>query len=335
MDFAQIRYIITTRPGVIYGRFKEYLALTRLTEYCLPKMSFLDIKSLARMHGVGLSDETARKVHAISEGNPLYLSEILSLIRKDPKCDLEGLPGSVTAFFKRDLIRRYDASENEILRDALAVMTVLTSAPTAWQLGEVCGHTKREMKKKVLYRLSSYIMLSGEDTYSFFHQKFVESLRYGQDPILEEEDILSAHRKVIDWCEPLEKWEESDPRCVYGLDNLPHHYWQLGQKDRHNGFKGFRGLLGRNNLRCEIACRIFLRNMISERSPQALMQDEPFFKCFKKLFLESNDAGRHALLRLNSDLGGFGLVPWTRASFGTVSSPIIHLVAIGMRRFFG
>ncbi|HQN20316.1 MAG TPA: tetratricopeptide repeat protein, partial [Syntrophobacteraceae bacterium] len=81
---------------------------------------------------------------------------------------------------------------------------------------------------------------------------------------------------------------------------------EVGEKDHRDAFSGFLNLLGRNNLRCEIACRVFLRDWIRQRSPKDLLEDGVFLKRMEDLFVEGNDAARYALLRLQGDLTGYG-----------------------------
>jgi len=140
-------------------------------------------------------------------------------------------------------------------------------------------------------------------TYSFFHKKFAESLTETENPVIDQQDLFAAHQRVIGWCEPLETLQEGAQRFQYAFQNLPYHYWSIGASD---GFSGFINLLGRGNMNCEIACRSFLRGMITLRSQKELLHDKIFRSRVKNFFLYGNAFARHCLFRMSEDLSGFG-----------------------------
>ena len=312
-ELDNIRFIISSRPGHMYQAFTTYLGLNTPREFTLRRMDRFELKEIAILYEMSLSVEELEKIFCVSLGNPLYLSFILKRMKYEGIHDLSKLPDNILAFFKKELVEKYGIREDDLLRDVLATRMVLKKPPTALDLAEIFGlRSSKEIKNRVLNRIASYLIESGQRTYSFFHLRFEESLFYGSDSILDEEDSIAAHRRVIDWCEPLEQWKEGDPRLDYGFEFLPYHYWELGEKDRRDGFSGFLKLLGRNNLRCEIACRIFLRDMVRKRPLGELLKDETFLIKFEDLFIAGNDAARYGLLRFDGNLSGYGYVEFRK-----------------------
>lgn len=302
-DFNHIFFLITTRQGNVFENFKLRMKDNIPEEFNLGHMTSPQIGELAVLHGIILKEKDIERIISVSDGNPLYLSVIFQQMRKDEDYNISLLPKDIMNFFKSDLINKYDIENNDLLKNLLAVMLVLKVPFSDYEFSQIFGITAKEIRSRALNHIACYLSRSQQRSYSFFHLKFAESLTDGENPIIDYDDIKSAHRKVIQWCEPFEKLDDSDSRFRYGIKHLPHHYWHLGEIDN---FSGFLELLGRGNLQCEIACRSFLREMVTARSERDILVDYTFRKRFIKLFLYGNNFARYGLLNLSDDLSGFG-----------------------------
>lgn len=308
--FDQIKFFITSRQGLVINAFVDHLASAgRKTEaYELAPMNSDEILSLCRLNGIDSSSKTIAGLLSATEGNPLYLKSLLTRIRLEPGFNLNHLPSEVVDFFRVDLKRRFQIDQDELLRNLLALFLVLKEGPNATQLAGILKTGRREILKK-LYQLSGYLTFDPvSETYTPFHLKFCESLTWGNDPILYPEDLIEAHRKVAAWCEPMEEFQYSETperrgsRAYYALNYLARHYWAIGPDEN---YQGFLNLLARNNVTCELACRMFLKDLIASQANGQLMDDPEFQRLFKNLFWKGNDAARHAILRLNGDIEGY------------------------------
>jgi hypothetical protein len=308
--FDHFQFFITSRPGDVFKSFLEHLAVggQKPQEFDLTPMDSDEIVSLCRLNGLDPSKNTIKGLICATDGNPLYLRALLSRIQQDPELDLNHLPSEVVDFFRGDLKRRFRIEQDDFLKKLLSLFLVLRERPNASQLADILKIGRREMVKR-LYQLSGYLVFDSiSETYAPFHIKFSESLTWGIDPILYPEDIIDAHRAVIAWCEPIEDFHYSEigekpgTRSYYALNYLCFHYWTIGIEE---SYQGFMGLLGRNNVTCEIACRIFLKDLVASQKDGRLLDDSDFRITFKNMFWNGNDAARHALLRFSTDIIGY------------------------------
>ena len=303
-DFNHIHFLVTTRVGDVYDQFMHYVGVNLTDEFDIGHFGRSELNELCALYDINLSHEDSERLLSVSGGNPLYLSVIIKEIIKDKTFDIGSLPRNIVYFFRSDLINKYNIETDTLLREFLAVMLILREQLSDVALSQILGlSTVKEFRKKILTRISSYLSCSKEMTYSLFHKKFAESLTETENPVIDQQDLFAAHQRVIVWCEPLEILQEGAQRFQYAFQYLPYHYWSIGTYD---GFSGFINLLGRGNMTCEIACRSFLRGMITLRSQEELLADKIFRSRLENLFLDGNVFARDCLFRLSDDLSGFG-----------------------------
>ncbi len=317
-DFLHIHFIVTTRLGDVYDQFKYHMGVNLTDEFDIGHFGSSEISELCVLYGINLSHGDRERLLSVSGGNPLYLSVIFKEIMKDKTFDIGSLPRNIVYFFRSDLINKHNIEADTLLREFLAVMLILREQLSDVALSQILGlSTVKEFRKKILTRISSYLSCSTEMTYSFFHKKFAESLTETENPVIDQQDLFAAHQKVIGWCEPLETLPEEGKRFQYAFQYLPYHYWSIGASD---GFSGFINLLGRGNMNCEIACRSFLREMITLRAQEELFYDNIFKNKVARFFLDGNAFARHCLFRMSDDLSGFGYEQFKRELWTEVIS---------------
>ncbi len=262
-----------------------------------------------------------------SEGNFLYVTELLKRLQENKDYDLSELPSTVIGFFRKELTEKFRIKDNDLLRQILALIKVFKIHPSDQHFIQLIGREKEKEIKTLLEQISCYLNVFpfaenreqkqypklSHKIYSFFHFQFEESLtHFGYNEkgfyeyeLISKEDIQNAHQLIIEWCDGekcrFETLDENDPRFQYGFDYLPYHYWEKGEYDN---FEGFLEFLGRGKVKCEIACRKYLREKYLFHYGKDPMQEDIIKSKFKMMFKNGNDAAKHALIRFDGDITG-------------------------------
>ena len=191
--------------------------------YDLEPLTKDEIKKLLLRTSLDVSDNVVDNVQRISAGNPLYLRLLIEESRWE--VDIQKLPSGVENLFEQILSRIKKNRQSDDLIAVLSILTVAKRGLTIKELSSILGFKKR-FTKSLIEMLESFIIdRNGE--LSIFHLKFEEYLLSEE---LEEDEIIDAHKSLIDYCLP---WE--DKSLSYGYDFLVDHF--IAIKDYDSLFK--------------------------------------------------------------------------------------------------
>jgi class 3 adenylate cyclase/tetratricopeptide (TPR) repeat protein len=233
VDGASILILCSARPELvdIHG---EWLAAASVERIDLAPLGAADVEAMIDrlLAGVTLSAETRDKVVAAAEGNPLYIEQIVSLLReRDPGGDVI-VPPTIAAL----LAARLDGlsrQERAVVDPAAVIGLVFSSAAIAHLVPdqiryEVDGHLAALDRKQFVHPMTTDI----DDVTFRFHHILVRDAAYQS---LLKRARATLHERFVEWAEPVnrERGRETEFEEILGyhLEQAVRYRSELGPLD--------------------------------------------------------------------------------------------------------
>ena len=230
---ASILILCSARPELvdIHG---DWLAAASVERIDLAPLGAADVEAMIDrlLAGVSLSAETRDKVVAAAEGNPLYIEQIVSLLReRDPGGDVV-VPPTISAL----LAARLDGlsrQERAVVDPAAVIGLVFSSAAIAHLVPdqiryEVDGHLAALDRKQFVHPLTT----EADDVAFRFHHILVRDAAYQS---LLKRARATLHERFVDWAEPVnrERGRETEFEEILGyhLEQAVRYRSELGPLD--------------------------------------------------------------------------------------------------------
>jgi len=228
-----ILILCSARPELVdvHG---EWLATAAVERVDLAPLGAADVEAMIDrlLAGVALSAETREKVVAAAEGNPLYIEQIVSLLReRDPGGDVV-VPPTIAAL----LAERLDglSREERAVVDPAAVIGLVFAGAAIAQLvpdqirDEVDGHLAALDRKQFVHPLVS----DADDAMFRFHHILVRDAAYQS---LLKRARATLHERFVEWAEPVnrERGRETEFEEILGyhLEQAVRYRSELGPLD--------------------------------------------------------------------------------------------------------
>jgi class 3 adenylate cyclase/tetratricopeptide (TPR) repeat protein len=230
---APILLLCSARPEVedVHG---EWLASPTVGRIDLAPLRPADVEMMIEqlLAGVELADETRAKVIAAAEGNPLYIEQIVTMLReRDPGGDVV-VPPTIAAL----LAARLDAltrQERTIVDPAAVIGLVFPAAAIAELVPDairsaVDDHLTALDRKQFVHPLAA----DAEDPAFRFHHILVRDAAYQS---LLKRARATLHERFVDWAEPVnrERGRETEFEEILGyhLEQAVRYRSELGPLD--------------------------------------------------------------------------------------------------------
>lgn len=311
ISFSAIKFILSSRSGQAKIHLCNRHMKNEPVHMFLPPLGTEDVEEFVQTFGMQLTEEECTQLLQVTGGNPLYIKALLKRKSQDPGCAFSTLPASVGRFYQMDLAKRLKSSTGELAKQVLALVLVAKCSLMFRDICHILGIHYKTFENTVLPLLDFYLVLSGEGyitrRVNFFHLVVAESLISGELPLIDIYDRAEAIEKVIAWCDCLETVHSSDEPYSYGINHLPAHCWDLGEMD---GYERFQDLLRRSNLQVELACRAFLRSLITSRKQKDIIANRCLNQTLAKFYLQGDTTTRTTFYRFNNDINGYGYDQW-------------------------
>ncbi len=94
-----------------------------------------------------------------SEGNFLYVTEILKRLQEDKDYDLSELPSTIIGFFRKELTEKFRIKDNDLLKQILAIVKVFKIHPSDQHFIQIIGREKKKEIESCLDQISCYLTL--------------------------------------------------------------------------------------------------------------------------------------------------------------------------------
>jgi predicted ATPase/class 3 adenylate cyclase len=230
---SSILILCSARPELVdvHG---EWLASAVIERIDLAPLGAADVEAMIDrlLAGVALSAETREKVVLAAEGNPLYIEQIVSLLReRDPGGDVV-VPPTIAAL----LAERLDglSREERAVVDPAAVIGLVFAGAAIAQLvpdqirDEVDGHLAALDRKQFVHPLDS----DADDAMFRFHHILVRDAAYQS---LLKRARATLHERFVEWAEPVnrERGRETEFEEILGyhLEQAVRYRSELGPLD--------------------------------------------------------------------------------------------------------
>ena len=230
---VSILILCSARPELIdiHG---DWLAAAGVERIDLAPLGAADVEAMIDrlLAGVALSAETRDKVVAAAEGNPLYIEQIVSLLReRDPGGDVV-VPPTIAAL----LAERLDGlsrQERAVVDPAAVIGLVFPAAAIAELVPdqiryEVEGHLAALDRKQFVHPM----MADADDAAYRFHHILVRDAAYQS---LLKRARATLHERFVDWAEPVnrERGRETEFEEILGyhLEQAVRYRSELGPLD--------------------------------------------------------------------------------------------------------
>ena len=230
---VSILILCSARPELvdIHG---DWLAAAGVERIDLAPLGAADVEAMIDrlLAGVALSAETRDKVVAAAEGNPLYIEQIVSLLReRDPGGDVV-VPPTIAAL----LAERLDGlsrQERAVVDPAAVIGLVFPAAAIAELVPdqiryEVEGHLAALDRKQFVHPM----MADADDAAYRFHHILVRDAAYQS---LRKRARAPLHERFVDWAEPVnrERGRETEFEEILGyhLEQAVRYRSELGPLD--------------------------------------------------------------------------------------------------------
>jgi class 3 adenylate cyclase/tetratricopeptide (TPR) repeat protein len=212
----------------------EWLAAAAVERIDLAPLGAADVEAMIDrlLAGVALSTETREKVVEAAEGNPLYIEQIVSLLReRDPGGDVV-VPPTIAAL----LAARLDglSREERAVVDPAAVIGLVFPAAAIAQLVpdqiryEVDGHLAALDRKQFVHPLTA----EADEAAFRFHHILVRDAAYQS---LLKRARATLHERFVEWAEPVnrERGRETEFEEILGyhLEQAVRYRSELGPLD--------------------------------------------------------------------------------------------------------
>jgi class 3 adenylate cyclase len=167
---APLLLLALTRPVLLLERPGWGGGLTAHTALSLESLSDREAQELAGLLAGGLAlDEEAARLAATSEGNPLFLEELVASVRERPEGTATALPTSIRGLLSARL-DALPAAERSVLLDAAVVGKVFwRGALERDGNGIDLDETLDALEARDLIRRESLSWIEGEQQFSFKH----------------------------------------------------------------------------------------------------------------------------------------------------------------------
>jgi class 3 adenylate cyclase/tetratricopeptide (TPR) repeat protein len=230
---ASILILCTARPELA-DVHADWLAAAAVERIDLAPLGAADVEAMIDrlLAGVTLSAETREKVVAAAEGNPLYIEQIVSLLReRDPGGDVV-VPPTIAAL----LAARLDAlsrQERAVVDPAAVIGLVFSGAAIANLVPdqirqEVDNHLSALDRKQFIHPLPA----DADDVAFRFHHILVRDAAYQS---LLKRARATLHERFVEWAEPVnrERGRETEFEEILGyhLEQAVRYRSELGPLD--------------------------------------------------------------------------------------------------------
>jgi class 3 adenylate cyclase/tetratricopeptide (TPR) repeat protein len=230
---APILLLCSARPEIadVHG---EWLASTPLGRIDLAPLGPADVEAMIErlLAGVELTLETREKVIAAAEGNPLYIEQIVTMLReRDPGGDV-SVPPTIAAL----LAARLDAltrSERAVVDPAAVIGLVFPAAAIAQLVPDtlrpaVDDHLTALDRKQFVHPVDA----DAEDPAFRFHHILVRDAAYQS---LLKRARATLHERFVEWAEPVNRDRgretEFEEILGYHLEQAVRYRSELGPLD--------------------------------------------------------------------------------------------------------
>jgi class 3 adenylate cyclase len=166
---APLLLLALTRPVLLLERPGWGGGLTAHTALSLEALSEREAQELAGLLAPGLAEgEEAARLAATSEGNPLFIEELVASVRERPDGTATALPTSIRGLLSARL-DGLPAAERSVLLDAAVVGKVFWRGALERDDGIDLDETLDALEARDLIRRESLSWIEGEEQFSFKH----------------------------------------------------------------------------------------------------------------------------------------------------------------------
>jgi class 3 adenylate cyclase/tetratricopeptide (TPR) repeat protein len=235
---APILLLCTARPEVadVHG---EWLGSAGLERIELRPLGAAEVETMIDrlLAGTQVSDETKAKVIAAAEGNPLYIEQIVTMLRERDVGD-DGdvvVPPTISAL----LAARLDAlsrAERAVVDPAAVIGLTVPAAALAHLVpdairGEVDEHLVALDRKQFVHPITADANAEADDLHRFHHILVRDATYQG----LLKRTRASLHERFVEWAEPVnrERGRETEFEEILGyhLEQAVRYRSELGPLD--------------------------------------------------------------------------------------------------------
>jgi len=229
---ARILILCSARPEIadVHG---EWLGTTSGERIELAPLGTADVEAMIDrlLEGSALSPETRDKVIVAAEGNPLYVEQMVSMLRDHDSGGDVVVPPTISAL----LAARLDAlsrPERAVVEPAAVIGLVFAGAAIAYLVPDAVKPSVEQHLTELDHKQFVHPIAAGDDEAYRFHHILVRDAAYQS---LLKRARSTLHERFVDWAEPVnrERGRETEFEEILGyhLEQSVRYRSELGPLD--------------------------------------------------------------------------------------------------------